>query len=52
MKKMANKIKTTTETALIEPTISAIGALHPLNPHSISSRSLNSLKPSLFSKDI
>jgi ribosomal protein L20A (L18A) len=52
MKKMANKIKTTTETALIEPTISAIGALHPLNPHSISIRSLNSLNPSLFSKAI
>jgi hypothetical protein len=48
MKKMVNKIKTTTETAQIEPaTIALVGPvlMHPLNSHLISKYSLASLFP-------
>ena len=43
--------QTNTNVPIIPPTISAIGALHPLNPHFISKGSLKSLAPSLFSND-
>ncbi len=55
MKKMVNKIKTTTETAQIEPaTIALVGPvlMHPLNSHLISKYSLASLFPKSFSRKI